>query len=323
MDDAGLTQNFRRLKMKNKEILTEAELRKFVKNLLEDKSLGEEMIKINPVVDPSAAITDPSNANFKPQTKQELQVALTGMIDQLSGDNIPDVYSTLKSALKMQDEDEGKEQMQKSNKKLPTGKDEKSSKVEETIKKYVGKILKEHFEKDPVTGQLVWKGSGPAPKLALDIVKKDIPAGVSSAQTGPDTAAAKDLRKRLTKLTSADLDAAPDADAPAPGRTRRNKMREGDKLKVLAAELGFKNPNGALQFSDKALQRFGYNWENYDAIVVASLEVMKEYVQELAAATDMAPADVQLMLDHPEHVADLDTFRVFLRKKLRQRGMMP
>jgi hypothetical protein len=89
-----------------------------VKVLLEDKTLGPKMVNVNPVVDPSAALTDPDNSNFKPNSKPELRVALNVLIDDLSDENMPGVYDAIKNALDAQEDKEGKKQMKNSNEKF-------------------------------------------------------------------------------------------------------------------------------------------------------------------------------------------------------------
>ena len=81
--------------------ISEPNLRTLVKSLLEDTTLGPAMVKVNPVVDPSAAITDPANPDYKPQSRQELQIAFNALIDDLTDDNIPDIYDSLNHPFKL------------------------------------------------------------------------------------------------------------------------------------------------------------------------------------------------------------------------------
>lgn len=276
------------------------------------------MVKVNPVVDPSAAVTDPANLDFKPRSRKELQISLGALIDDLSDDDIPDVYDSFKNALVQQEDEKGKEQMKKSN-----------DRVEETVRLMIRKILmesgsfNEHFEIDPATGERVWKGAGPAPKLASKVGFQKLDPSARGVEVGPQSPAGKSLKSTFKKMKDSDLSALAAPDAPAAGRTRRNKMQEGDKLLALAKQFGFKNPNGVLQFINRAMERFRYNWEKIDEVAVAMLEIMKEYVKELGDASELAPADIQLLHDHPEHVMDLETFRVYAKKKLKQRGLTP
>jgi|GEM_PF-3101512 len=312
----------------NKKFMNESELRSLVKVLLEDKALGHQMVKVNPVVDPSAALTDPTNPDYKPNSKQELQVALTAMMNDLPDDNVPSVYDALKHAIQSQEEDKGKDQMAKSN-----------DKIEESIRMMVRQLLenielpqniKEYYAKDPATGEMIWKGSGPAPALAPSVGIKKVDASARGVPDGGDTPDVRSLRKTLRSMKKSDLGIV-DKSKPEAGRTRRNKMQEGDKLEKLAAQMGFKNPNGVLQFINRVLEKMKRRFENYDAVAVATLEIMKEYIDELASPYKQSsrvttqpvitPQDAELLRQHPEMIEDLATFRVYLDKKLRQRGL--
>lgn len=307
--------------------MKESQLRQMVKVLLEDKTLGPEMVKVNPVVDSSAALTDPSNPDYKPNNKQELQVALTAMLNTLSDDKVPDVYDSLKHAMQAKDEDEGKDQMSKSN-----------AKIEESIRLAIRKLLedvelskpflKEHFEKDPNTGEMIWKGSGPAPKLASSSSFTKAAPGERGVPVGPTTPAGKGLKATFKKMKPEDLESVDSSD-PLAGRSRRNKSGEVE-LKTMASELGFKNPNGVLQFMNRVLEKFKSRYENYDDVRVATLEIMKQYIDELSSpykqggtTTEpvITPQDAELLRQHPEMIEDLDTFRVYLNKKLKERGL--
>lgn len=311
----------------NKKFINESELRSLVKALLEDKALGHQMVKVNPVVDPSAALTDPTNPDYKPASKQELQVALTAMMNDLPDDNVPSIYDALKHAIQSQEEDKGKDQMAKSN-----------DKIEESIRMMVRQLLesielpqqiKEYFAIDPATGEKVWKGSGPAPKLAPSASVQKLDPSARGVAVGPESPAGKSLKSTFKKMKDSDISFV-DTSQPEAGRTRRNKMQEGDKLKELAAEMGFKNPNGVLQFINRVLEKMKRRFTNYDAVAIATLEVMKEYIDELSSPYKsgskmldplITPQDAELMRQHPEMISDLDTFRVYLDKKLRQRGL--
>ena len=71
-------------------------------------------------------------------------------------------------------------------------------------------------------------------------------------------------------------------------------------------------------------------YNDYDAVAIASLEIMKEYIDELSMPLKsgsktldplITPQDAELMRQHPELIKDLETFRVYLNKKLRERGL--
>ena len=56
-----------------------------------DHLKDETPVKVNPVVDPSAPETDPSNQDFLPQNKQELISALRSFFDSEDLENFPDL----------------------------------------------------------------------------------------------------------------------------------------------------------------------------------------------------------------------------------------
>lgn len=138
-------------------------------------------VNINPVVDPSAALTDPMNIDFVPQNDQELQAAIQSQLKSstLSRD---EAYEKIKKALKGDVGD----------------KDMKTNKVEETIRKQIRKVIKEitlnqlppslkdiyRAEGAPETGQI--------PQSVLDKVK--------SRPEGPRTTAGERKRAALAAM---------------------------------------------------------------------------------------------------------------------------
>jgi len=298
--------------------IKKSQLRTLVKVLLEDKTLGPSMIKVNPVVDPLAAVTDPANLDYKPRSRQELSIALNTLVDDIIDDNVPAVYDLIRNAIDNYEDEREKKIMKKNN-----------SKIEETVRFFIRKILnenseifKEFYEKDPATGKMVWKGKGPAPKLAADTDVQKLDQTARGVKVGPQSPAGQSLKSTFKKMKDSDFSTF-DASKPEAGRTRRNKMQDGDSLDKLAKEFGFKNPNGVLQFINRVMERFRYNWENYDDVSVAMLEILKNYITDISSSADLAPADVQMLIDHPEHVMDLETFRVYSKKKLKEKGLMP
>ncbi|MBM3194172.1 MAG: hypothetical protein FJZ60_00225 [Chlamydiae bacterium] len=118
-------------------VVKESEIRKVIKTLLEDKTLGPKMVKVNPVVDQSAALTDPANQNYKPSSKSELTIALSALIHDLSDESVPGIYDAVKNAIDDRSDAEGKEQMKKSNEKL------------ESLRRTIRAIIKEALPVSP------------------------------------------------------------------------------------------------------------------------------------------------------------------------------
>lgn len=273
---------------KNRPVLKESDLRKMVKIILEDKSLGPSMVKVSPVVDPSAAVTNPENSNYKPDSKVELQIALNAMIQDASDESVPDMYDSIKKALEKQEAEEGKDQMKKSNEKL-----------EESIRLTIRKMLSE-AELPPV---------------------KKIPYGVSGIPRGPESAAVKGLRKTLEKMKDID-DEYEDPDAPAAGRGRKNVMMtdvSGASFDEIAKELGFAGASGAKKAVMNALSKAKFvGTMDQDELEIIVLNAMNDYVKALESTNELSAADVKLLKDHPDIVKELDGFREFLDDAIRK-----
>ncbi len=100
----------------------------------------------------------------------------------------------------------------------------------------------------------------------------------------------------------------------------------GSSFEEIAKELGF-SVAGAKQAVDKALLKIRtlVNMDE-DELEIFTLQAMKDYIDALNATGEIAPAEVQLMQDHPDIVRQLDGFREFLDKQLRRarrRGELP
>ena len=63
-------------------------LREFIKGTL----TSDMAVNINNVSDPSAILTDDSNKNFIPQTKQELVIAFNTLITNTNITDVPKIY---------------------------------------------------------------------------------------------------------------------------------------------------------------------------------------------------------------------------------------
>lgn len=118
----------------NNAAVKKSTLRALVKTLLEDKALGPAMINVNPVVDPSAPLVDPSNTDFVPTSSAELKAALSALVTGLSDESIPKVYDSMKDALEAAHEDDMKDT---------------DRKVEEAIRRAVRKLIKEALPVPP------------------------------------------------------------------------------------------------------------------------------------------------------------------------------
>lgn len=310
-----------------KNVVKETALRSFVQRLLEDKSLGPAMVNVNPVVDQSAALTDPSNPNFKPASRPELKAALSAIVSEIPDDNIPSVYDSIKNAISVDDEEkEGDVKMN-------------SKKTEAVIRAAIRNILKENYLKEESAAEKrerlskeKWASTAAADEkarqdfLATKGVTK-VPAGVGTTKaTMPDPGALKDLRSRLA--TSLD----------EPGATTSASAKKnlgvsdigGEGLKELAAEFGFKNPNGVLQWMNKVLGKMKVRIDSFEEYQVALLEIMNQFLEDMSkpyndGGQTLPPLvdqqDVELMKANPELVEELPLFREYLAKQLKKRGL--
>jgi hypothetical protein len=165
--------------------IKESTLRQLVKVLLEDKELGPALIKVNPVVDPSAALTDPSNLNYVPDSTVELKVALNSMASEVPQDNVPKIYKSIKQAIEDAAADEkGKPDMKK----------EKTS-VEETVRNIVKKLIEENLVSEALPV--------PPPRMKLP-ERLPVPDPEEELkQKGLTAAQKKDLRSKLAHATPA------------------------------------------------------------------------------------------------------------------------
>ncbi len=250
-------------------------------------ALSDSPSTVSAVVDPSAAITNPDNLNFKPSNRKELRLAISSIIDDISDDCAKNVFDIIKDAIK--DTEEDKEM-----------KDDK--KVEETIRHALRKMLKE-AELPPV---------------------KKIPIGMHGGEYTRNLEKRKSKLRGVMDKWRDDEDAAPmvRADAPAAGRERKNVMQTdvgGASFKQIAQELGYASESGAKQAAEKAMSKvqFASNMDQDDLQIVV-LTAMSDYIDFLNSSGELTSADVQLMKDHPAVVTELDGFRDFLQKYVKR-----
>ena len=323
----------------SKSIIKESALRAFVKVLLEDKSLGPAMLNVNNVVDPSAAVTDPSNLNFRPQSPVELKIALNVLADEVPQDNIPDIYKRIKDALDSQEGTEGNSQMEKSNKK-----------IEEAVRMAIRQMIRENVlseanplprpkftppssplvapkdaefdtkgmsaaERKAMLGSKKWAATASMDKAAQEKFFKDREAALAAGKEDPleklalgatnKPGAQKPTAAQLASLRS-QLDSSTlgsEEDKTVGGK--KNMM--GDvELRTLAAEFGYKNPNGAAQFIEKVLQKkVKQRMENPEAYEIATLEAMNDYIQKMLDMELITPEDADLMKQNPQFIGQV------------------
>ncbi len=91
-----------------KVVISDKALREMVAEVLDNTGWsGEEnspAVTINPVTDPSVAMTDPINPNYTPQNKTEFGVAMGRLVRNLPDSEMPGIYSSVKKALDQRSE---------------------------------------------------------------------------------------------------------------------------------------------------------------------------------------------------------------------------
>lgn len=108
---------------------------KAIRDLVREALEGDVVIDVNDVIDPSAAQTNPINAEFVPTTRPELDVAVKQLTKDIPGDRISPVYKSIKDAIKADEVQREKDDKMKS--------DDKKKTVEEAVRRAVRKTLSE------------------------------------------------------------------------------------------------------------------------------------------------------------------------------------
>lgn len=297
--------------------VSEEALRELAKETLDGGHLGdltvpedEEPANVNPVVDPSASVTDPINPNFVPQTKPELDVALHQLTKEVPIDNVPKFYKAVRAELDAeQDKAEKEEEMKRAAQ-------DDADHVEEAVRRAVRKTLGEK--------RLAEVGDLPP-------VKK-IPMGVHGDEYMYRVQKARDdLAGSMGGTNPAAEKAAEEEKSGEPEVSKRHGAYKktaiggmldvgGSSFEEIAKELNF-SVAGAKQAVDKALEKARWLAQDIDSdsLEIMVLQTMNEYIALLNKTGELSPADVQLMKDHPDVVRELDGFREFLATAIKHK----
>lgn len=194
-------------------VITEAALRELICEALDSSSnshLDPQLpVRINPVVDPSAAETDPGNSSFLPKNKAELLSALRVMCDVEDDEDVPVIYIAVKDAIEKQEGDMKKvdvaesvrQAVKKALKDMSLVNENAQSVEEKKLRAQIRKTLKEiSYEKQREKGDAVWASLSPVDtaKNPLPPVKK-IPAGTSGKSGSLEDQKAK-YEKNVSQL---------------------------------------------------------------------------------------------------------------------------
>jgi len=298
-----------------KVIITESALREI---LLEEMSSTHSEpqpsitmpVNVNPVVAPDAPEVDSTNDNFIPKNKTELLSALRALCD-ISDDEVPEVYITIKDSLKKQEENMGKND------------------VKESIRLAVRKMLSEisASEKRQAAADKLWSELPKVDPSKHPPVTK-VPAGVSALGGEPAEKKAKfeknkaQLQKTFQTMKMSDIEEEPTDSEP---ETRKNVMMSdvgGASFKEIAKELGFAAESGAKQAVEKALAKAKFittmDLLKPEELEIIVLQTMSDYIDFLKSSGELDSEEVSMLKNNPGVVKELDGFREFLDKNLRK-----
>lgn len=215
----------------------------------------DQPIKPTGVVDPSAAAVDPDNKNFVPSSKDELKIAVQTMLSDLNDLEIPRAYELIKKSIdKMREEQ--------------TMKKKKESSVEESLRLKVRNMLSEYWAKE--NGEMVWKGAGPAPKLASGAAVQKFSADDPKYQAG---------LKRLRSTWS-------------PEREGRYDASDSDAmLKAIAARVKSEDPVGSIKRAARYLKDNvpGDVGTNLNVVIDALSEFNPDAARKMKSALQSQP----------------------------------
>jgi len=323
-------------------VVAKKALRQFIKEMLDNpapmgwKKAEHDQLptSISDVVDPSEAITNPGNPNFKPRNRIELNTALSSIVQDISDDDASKVYDSIKNSIADLNDDSEEKKM----------KNKEDQKIEEVIRKTIRKLLSEAAGAHTDTG-LSYSGASYGSDGDVDMAEKivalamktfdvldikDQPEEFLKLLVSKLTRFAGDrlatIRSAIEVVEEIDPEAAMALDealAANPSLVPKRNVTMSDvggaSIPAIATELGLKSHGKLQQFIDNALAKARYLIEmDPDEKEILFLTAMNEYIKEFSSSGELTAADVQLMKDHPEMVTELDTFRVFFDKYLKK-----
>lgn len=343
--------------MGTKVVISDKALREMVREVLDSTGWsgegGSPAVKINPITDPSCAVTDPINPNFTPQDKTEFGIAIQQLVKNLPDTDMPGVFTAVKTALDRRSEkDEIDSATQAA---MVAGSQEAIDAAGKTDKqnpekkdKHEGKMPTKNNVEDKLRARIrkaILEARG-LTEADLPPVKK-IPMGVHGGEymrrhqkTVDDLQ--KNLGKSVDRFESEPLpsDEEPHLPDEEGGETEKDKEKYkfgghqhahqeigsmgqvgGASFEDIAKETGM-SVSGAKQAVDKALLRFkflhSYMEQDPEGVEEMVLGAMVDYIDMLNKTGELTAADVQLMKDHPDIVRDLDGFRDYLHNTIRR-----
>jgi len=135
----------------------------------------------------------------------------------------------------------------------------------------------------------------------------------------------KQQRKEEERLANADRE-----ELQAAERERVAAMKPGERGRIgsweeIADIFSFKSPSGAKQMvddpgrlMDKVRFLFGVDGSDPDALENLKQSAVKEYADELESSGALSTEDADYLKSNPEHTANLESYRVFLKKYIKR-----
>jgi len=267
-------------------VVSESVLRQLLKEALGAGSSNSHLtgtmpVRVNPVVDPSAGETDPTNQNFAPKNKQELISALRSLLDADDATEFPDIYITIKDAVEAH------------------GAEMNKQKVEETIRAAVRKILKE-ADLPPVK-KIPYGVHGGEYTQRFQKAKAGLAKSFRGTSFDDAPEEKEDERTRKNKMMT-DVGGA--------------SFKQIAQAFGFAAESGAKGAvEKALQKSKFVADMAIFDPDKLEILV---LQAMGDYIDVLDSSGELSSDEVSLLKNNPAIVRELDGFRDFLDKEIRR-----
>lgn len=235
------------------------------------EDLSPAPVSVSSVVDPSAAVTDPGNGDFRPRNRVELKTAMSSMIDDISDDCAEEIFNAMKKAIDDVAEDKDKDKEMKS---------KEDKKVEESIRLTVRKMLREAAGGYRDTG-LSYSGPGTGRRAAPEGFEScDACEGEGDLDDGSTCKACKG--KGYVKSS------------------KRGYRKGSAGLADIGTELGV-GTSRARDMIEDALEHFKGRWGiDPDELEILILSGINDYINFLQKSGELSPSDVQLLKDHPK-----------------------
>ena len=313
-------------------------------------------VLVNPTLDSPLARVDGNiiDIDFVPHDVNELEISIRSLVKDLPDEIVPELYAKMLELVKDVKETEAPEGREKNGDIGDMGRMSDTTvqlgKTESIIRKAIRKILKEEtptwkFNKPrPPRDQKfhdknmkMGLGGQFADKRVVDDDDDDAdlmfnpdtwdssePRDSDIGDPDEDTMIANPSAIDTSDVDSdSDWDPEPVADKK-PEKKSRKKMdggvgegEHGDKLADIAKELGI-SPAGVRRLMDTGLAKAAYMSElGPQETQEVVLDAADEYIQQLAKSGELDKADVNFLYKHIDMVAELDGFREFLHKHVR------